>query len=257
MLIVVGLVIVSVTALISSKYIKNNQQLVETEVISNYQPETSVNPDETQSIPEEKPAENKPTPAPEPATEWPVTYSLDQSSSLTVVVNKKHKLPSNYVPTLVAVAGGNMRPEAASELQKLLSDATSAGVPMSILSSYRSYSTQVSTYNKWVSQDGQVAADTYSARPGHSEHQTGLAVDLGNGTCSLEICFGDTPAGKWLASNAKNYGFIIRYPSGKQTETGYQYEPWHLRFVGTDVANAIKNSGKTLDQYYNIEAGDY
>jgi D-alanyl-D-alanine carboxypeptidase len=175
-------------------------------------------------------------------------------------VNKKHKLPSDYVPSVSTASGATMRPEAIDALKNLLADAQNTGVPMKVLSSYRSYSTQVSTYNRWVNQSGQDAADTFSARPGHSEHQLGLAVDLGeldSTTCDLETCFGNTPAGNWLASNAQNYGFIIRYPSGKQTETGYQYEPWHLRYVGAEVAIAIKNSSQTLDQYYGVEAGGY
>jgi zinc D-Ala-D-Ala carboxypeptidase len=228
--------------------------------VSEAQPETEPE-DIAEEIIEKPVATPAPTPVTKPAdkpkTQWPVVLSASEASSLQVVVNKKHKLPTDYVPTLTSVAGGSMRPEAAGALAKLLSAATSNSVPMVILSSYRSYSTQVSTYNRWVQQSGQAAADTFSARPGHSEHQTGLAVDLGNGTCNLESCFGSTTAGQWLASNAHSYGFIIRYPSGKQAKTGYQYEPWHLRYVGTEVATAIKNSGQTLDQYYNKPAGDY
>lgn len=254
-LIMIGLIIIGVTALISNKYIKNNQVIIEPEVSSNYKPDELVKTEEAQVVQQE--TEVKPVEKPRITTEWPIIYSSEQANSLTVVVNKKHKLPSDYVPSLISVAGGSMRPEAANELEKLLSAANSEGVPMSIISSYRSYNTQVSTYNKWVQQSGQAAADTFSARPGHSEHQTGLAVDLGNGTCNLEICFGDTPAGNWLASNAQNYGFIIRYPEGKQAETGYQYEPWHIRFIGINEAKAVANSGQTLDQYYSVEAGDY
>lgn len=256
-LITIGLVITGVTGLISSKFIKNNQQVIEPEVTSNYQPKEAENPVEIQPIPEEKPAQTKPVPAPEPASQWPIIYTNAESSSLTVVVNKKHKLPSEYEPSLKSASGAQLRPEAADALGTLLQDASTAGVPVSVLSSYRSYSTQVSTYNKWVSQSGQAAADTFSARPGHSEHQLGLAVDLGNGICNLETCFGNTAAGQWLAANAHRYGFIIRYPEGKQTETGYQYEPWHLRYVGLDVASSISNGGQTLDQYYSVEAGGY
>lgn len=190
---------------------------------------------------------------------YPVQLTVEQATSLTVVVNKKHKLPENYVPTTVSVAGGKMRQEAATELQKLLDAANSSGNNLKIISSYRSYLTQVSTYNGYVNQYGQAQADTFSARPGHSEHQTGLAVDLGNtdGSCALEICFANTLGGEWLAVNAENYGFIIRYPEGKETDTGYQFEPWHLRFVGIDTAKAIVASGKTLDQYFDVIAGEY
>lgn len=190
---------------------------------------------------------------------YPVQLSIEQATAINVVVNKKHKLPDNYVPTLTAVAGGQMRAEAATELNKLLDAATAAGNKLMIISSYRSYYTQVSTYNGYATQYGQTQADTFSARPGHSEHQTGLAVDLGNndGSCSLEICFGDTAGGLWLATNAANYGFIIRYPEGKELDTGFQYEPWHIRFLGVDIAKAVVASGKTFDQYMNVVAGGY
>ena len=149
-----------------------------------------------------------------------------------------------------------MRPEAANSLTELLETAENAGVPMQVLSSYRSYQTQVNTYNNYVNQYGRAEADTFSARPGHSEHQTGLAADLGNGTCNLETCFGNTAAGKWLAAHAHEYGFIVRYEEGKDSVTGYQYEPWHIRYVG-DAASSIVNSGKTMDEYYNVPAGGY
>jgi len=228
--------------------------------------ETTVEEQKTEEIITIKPAETTPavvekkiTPPPvaEPSPEWPVILTNTEATSLTVVINKKHKLPSDYVPELTDVTGGKMRPEAAQALTSLLYKADEAGVSMSVLSSYRSYSTQVSTYNKWVSQSGKAVADTFSARPGHSEHQLGLAADLGNGTCNLETCFGNTAAGKWLANIAQDYGFIIRYPAGSDGATGYQYEPWHLRYVGVETAKAIVASGQTMDQYYGIPAGDY
>jgi len=190
---------------------------------------------------------------------YPVQLTIEQAQAINVVVNKKHKLPDNYAPTLTAVAGGQMRPEAASELRKLLNAATATGIKLMIISSYRSFNTQVSTYDGWVTQYGQTRADTFSARPGFSEHQTGLGVDLGNndGSCALEICFGDSTAGLWLASNASNYGFIIRYPEGKEAETGYQYEPWHIRYLGVDTAKDVVETGKTFDQYMNVVAGEY
>lgn len=198
----------------------------------------------------------KPT---DPTPAWPVNLADEQANSLTVVVNKKHKLPPDYIPSLKSVAGGQMRPEAADKLTQLLADASEAGLSIKIVSSYRSYSTQTSVYNNYVKQHGQTEADTFSARPGHSEHQTGLAVDLGNtdGSCQLETCFGDSAAGKWLAAHASDYGYIIRYEKGKDNNTGYQYEPWHLRFVGVTVAQAVVASGKTLDEYYGVPAGDY
>ena len=198
-------------------------------------------------------------PVVEPVSKWPITYSSSEASSITVVVNKKHKLPSTYVPDLTGVTGGQMRPEAAQAMTSLLFKANEASVGMKIISSYRSYNTQVTTYQKWVNQQGQAEADRGSARPGHSEHQTGLAADLGNpdGSCNLLACFGTGAQGIWLANNAHTYGFIIRYPDSKESLTGYQYEPWHVRYVGVDAATAVYQSGQTLDQYYGVEAGGY
>ena len=105
-------------------------------------------------------------------------------------------------------------------------------------------------YSNYVKTYGQAAADTFSAKPGHSEHQTGLAVDLTTADqyCRLERCFGDTAAGKWLAANTPAYGFILRYPDGKEAATGYTYEPWHFRYVGPEFAKALVESGLTLDE---------
>lgn len=204
-----------------------------------------------------------PTPAPAPApTPTPPSvpqgfskqqYSTSDPTSIWVVVNKKRPLPQSYIPgDLTSVAGGQMRTEAAGALQTLLTASKQAGVPMQIISSYRSYATQSSTYNNYVAQDGVAQADTYSARPGHSEHQSGLAVDLGNGTCNLEICFGDTAAGKWLASNAYQYGFIVRYKNGATPITGYQYEPWHIRYVGKSLAAELQKSGQTMEEFFGL-----
>lgn len=208
--------------------------------------------------PVDKPATATPSPAPE-ESKWPVQLSDAEAGSITVIVNKKHKLPSSYAPSLSSVAGGQLRPEAASAFNNLLVAAKSSGLSsMKYVSGYRSYSTQQSLYNNYVARDGQAAADTYSARPGHSEHQTGLAVDVGNGGgCDLEICFADTAEGKWVASNAYKYGFVVRYPKGKESTTGYQYEPWHLRYLGVAEAAAVYNSGKTLEEYYGVTGGDY
>ncbi len=194
-----------------------------------------------------------PAPTPEPVKPTPTPASVSDPSSLTAVINKQRPLPAGYVPpNLVAVAGGTVRSEAATNLNQLLQDAQSAGVGMKIISSYRSYATQQSTYNGWVARDGVAQADTYSARPGYSEHQTGLAIDLGNGTCDLEICFGTTASGIWLKNNAPKYGFVIRYPQGKTSVTGYQYEPWHIRYIGSNYARQVGDL--TLEEYFKLPA---
>ncbi len=254
---VVGVLMILGTAIASNALINTDEKVYEPNVVSNYQPEPEVDNEVVLDDNYETP---KPASEPEQQTpQWPITYSLEEANSLTVVVNKKHRLPSNYVPSLVTVGGGQIRPEASSDLQRLLNDASSAGAPMNIISSYRSYQTQVSTYQYWVDLNGQTQADRESARPGHSEHQTGLTVDMGNpdGSCRLVACFGDGAAGKWLAANAYKYGFIVRYPPNSESLTGYIYEPWHIRYLGVDVATAVYNSGLTLDQYYGVEAGGY
>lgn len=179
-------------------------------------------------------------------------YSLSDPESIWVVVNKGRVLPSNYEPQLSANL--TLRPDAASALSQLLDAAKQTSYYLTLYSGYRSYSNQTVTYNGYVKTDGVAKADTYSARPGHSEHQTGLAGDLSvaNGQCNLQICFGALPEGQWLAANAYKYGFIIRYQKGQENLTGYQYEPWHVRFVGKDLAGQINQTGQTLEQFFGL-----
>lgn len=200
-------------------------------------------------------------PAPEPVK--PAAFnksqlSLTDPSSIWVVANKVRPLqPKEYAPSdLVSVGNGHqMRSEAATAFIKLQSSARSAGHAISAQSGYRSYNTQVATYNRWVSELGQAEADRQSARPGHSEHQTGLALDVGGGGCNIEECFGGTAGGKWVAAHAHEYGFIIRYPQGKEHITGYLYEPWHLRYVGTALATEMKRVGiQTMEEFFGLRA---
>lgn len=157
-----------------------------------------------------------------------------------LLVNKKHAIPRDF---------GGYNDEAYQALVRLQNDAYALGYDMSLLSGYRSYDYQKQLYESYVARDGQAAADRYSARPGTSEHQTGLAFDV----ASLEQSFGQSEAGIWLANHAHEYGFIIRYPQGKEHITGYMYEPWHIRYLGYDVANDVYASGLTLEEYL----GDY
>ncbi|MEH7225023.1 D-alanyl-D-alanine carboxypeptidase family protein [Bacillus sp. JJ1566] len=160
-----------------------------------------------------------------------------------LIVNKVHSLPSTYNP------GENT--EARSAFEAMKADAKKQGLTLSAFSTYRSYSYQSTLYNRYVSNYGQTAADTFSAKPGKSEHQTGLAFDIGGSNSSLwaEDDFAYTSEGKWLASNAQYYGFILRYPQGKEHITGYKYEPWHFRYVGVNLAKSITQSGLTLEEY--------
>jgi zinc D-Ala-D-Ala carboxypeptidase len=188
-------------------------------------------------------------------------YDLDTASSLQVVVNKHRQLsPTGYVPApLVAVQGERLRLQAADAYKQFAKAAKAAGVNVLPISGYRSFSQQTSLYDSYVRQYGQATADTLAARPGYSEHQTGLAMDIGNasGTCALQACFANTPAGKWAAQHGWEYGFIIRYPAGAGATTGYTYEPWHLRYVGQDLARNITGT-TTLEGYFGLEpAPDY
>ncbi len=183
-------------------------------------------------------------------------YSKDDVTSIWVVVNKQRPLnPKSYAPNdLVSVGGGQqMRTEASTALMKLTAAAKADGLTISPLSGYRSYNTQVSVYNNEVATNGQTVADTQSARPGTSEHQTGLAIDVGGGGCGVEDCFGNTAQGKWVATNAYKYGFIIRYTAGKEAVTGYRAEPWHIRYIGTALSTEMKTQNiTTLEEFFGL-----
>lgn len=182
--------------------------------------------------------------------------SNDDPASTWVVVNKNRALnPLAFEPSDLVNVGNNqqLRKEAAAALAIMILDAKNQGLAIAPLSGYRSYATQVSVYNKEVAANGQTVADTESAKPGYSEHQTGLAVDVGGGGCGIEDCFGTTAEGKWLAVNAHKYGFIIRYQTGKEAVTGYRAEPWHIRYIGTELSEEMhKQNATTLEEYFNL-----
>lgn len=190
-------------------------------------------------------------------------YSLP--SSLWVVVNKDYPLSDQqYIPAdLTLITTVPTRPDKTSDersmrqivlpsLESMFTDAKTAGFDLMIGSGFRSYTTQAMYFNNYVKASGEAAANLYSAKPGQSEHQTGLSLDIALTTkeCYLDTCFGTTTAGKWLAEHSIDYGFILRYPSDKTAVTKYQYEPWHFRYVGTDLAKALHDSKLTLDEAY-------
>ena len=154
-----------------------------------------------------------------------------------------------------------LRAETATALEAMAAAAKQDGIHLMLASGYRSYNLQKTVYNRNVAQLGQAKADTESARPGHSEHQTGLVADLEplDRSCEIQACFADTPEGKWLAAHAHEHGFIIRYPEGKQAETGYIYEPWHVRYVGKSLSAELhKTPQATLEAFFGLEkAGNY
>ncbi|MDO4898085.1 MAG: M15 family metallopeptidase [Rothia sp. (in: high G+C Gram-positive bacteria)] len=194
--------------------------------------------------------------SPDPSPSTPV--DIDSASSLTVLVNKTRPLPPiTYAPgDLVTVSGVQLRADAAAAAERMFADAAAQGVQMSALSGYRSYEQQVQTYNAWVAAYGQDQADVASARPGYSEHQTGLALDIGtDGSCDLQVCFKDTDAAVWAAQHAQDYGFVLRYPWWHHETTGYWYESWHFRYVGVEEAKALKSSGlETLEEFWGADA---
>lgn len=180
-------------------------------------------------------------------------------SAIDVLVNKQHCIqPLTFVPNdLTSSQGAILSAKAIAAFKKLYAAAAAAGQPFYVTSSYRSYDKQVATYNRWIATSGQAEADTYSARPGYSEHQTGLAFDVAATGCTLN-CFGSTPQYQWLQKHAADYGFIQRYHTGHELVTGYKAEEWHYRYVGVEVAKDMRVKGvKTLEEYWNMSGGDY
>jgi D-alanyl-D-alanine dipeptidase len=175
-----------------------------------------------------------------------------------LIANKTYALADNFVPENTYKSAVGVSSQCATCINKtaysawldMKSDAASLGLNIWIQSGYRPYSTQVTLYNNYVARDGKDAADTYSSRPGHSEHQTGLSFDLN----SISDAFANTKEGKWVNENAYLYGFIIRFPKGSEDKTGYKYESWHLRYVGTDLAKKLYNNGNwiSLEEYFGI-----
>lgn len=157
-----------------------------------------------------------------------------------LIANKTYSLPADYDP--------GMSEEALAAFEEMKADAEKEDLYLENSSDYRSYYDQESIYNRYVESDGVELADTYSSRPGHSDHQTGLAIDLN----SIDDSFGDTPESDWVAENAHKYGFIIRFPEGKEKYTGYQYEPWHIRYLGIDKATEVYESGLSLEEFLGI-----
>ena len=173
-------------------------------------------------------------------------YSVQGKYDEIVIANKHYPLSKDYNP------GEN--PTAKAELLKLIAAMQEAGFPISDhYSGFRSYETQTQLYQDYVNKDGKAEADRYSARPGYSEHQTGLAFDLIGTDGDLVT---EEKAAQWLLDHAADYGFVVRYLKGKEKETGYMAEEWHLRYVGKE-AKDIAASGLSLEEYYGFEGGDY
>jgi zinc D-Ala-D-Ala carboxypeptidase len=194
-------------------------------------------------------------------------HSLTDPASPWVVVNKHRALsPASYVPAdlvqprvRLAVSGeaALLNSTTAAAAEKMFAAAAADGATLTLASGYRSFATQTSTYGSYVSSQGQAEADTVSARPGYSEHQTGWSFDIGDGggACGFQPCFAEQPAAVWARDNAHRFGFVVRYPWMFHAITGYYYEPWHLRFIGPEAATDMKSRGiATLEEYFGLEA---
>lgn len=183
------------------------------------------------------------------------------------LVDKNHALAEDYVPSdLVTVSvrvvnenGANQLRQIASQaLTNLFESADNNGHTLYADSGYRSYSTQSGLFSAYVERSGEAEANRYSARPGHSEHQTGLTMDVTSDEVGRQLVqsFGETAEGIWVAENAHKYGFIVSYPEDKENVTGYMYEPWHLRFLGISLATEIYESGLTYQEYLSERGFD-
>jgi len=192
----------------------------------------------------------------------PVVTNAD---SITVIVNKERNLPASYEPAdlirpdVAFSSSGDrekhyLRQEAAEALEALFAAAAEDGIELVAVSGYRSFETQARIFEYNVRSNGgdEELANRWSARPGQSEHQTGLAMDVSaeSVSCALETDFAEAPEGQWLAANTHRFGFVIRYPQGKENITGYGYEPWHIRYVGETVAQQVTEAGLTLEEYF-------
>ncbi|KWX76248.1 M15 family metallopeptidase [Paenibacillus jilunlii] len=216
-------------------------------------------------------AKPSPTPTDKPSdsdhsgsTDPEAELTAAEPDSMAAMINKQYKLPDGYKPADLVypdvpfifsekIEKRMLRKAAADALEEMFAGALKDGVHLAGVSGFRSEATQTRLFNNYVKRDGEEKARTYSAVPGHSEHQTGLAIDLSgtDGKCAAESCFAGTEEANWLAAHAAEYGFIIRYPEGKQAITGYMYEPWHVRYVGKDIAASIAERGITLEEYYD------
>ncbi len=208
------------------------------------------------------------TPTPEPTIDPETDDRFFNTDSLLVVANKKHKLPDGYEPADLTTPNvemryntWTMRAEASAALEQMFNAAAQEDIHLVMGSGYRSEAFQKVLYDNYVNRDGVEKADTYSSRPGYSDHQTGLATDLCGQDSNYDLTqkFEETAEGQWLRVHAHEYGFIMRYPKDKDEITGYKYEPWHFRYVGVETATAIYNVDEfcSFEEYFHISGGGY
>lgn len=191
----------------------------------------------------------------------PAPKVCPQGNSYHMIINKTQSVSKDFVPSTLKVPNVKfsfsgyhekklLEANAAKALEEMFNGALQEGISLTAVSGYRSYSRQSTLYNNYVARDGKEKADTYSARPGTSEHQSGLAMDISSASNSynLNAHFGNTKEGIWIKDHAHKYGFIIRYPKNKESITGYIYEPWHVRYVGTDLSTYLYTNDLALEE---------
>lgn len=220
---------------------QNDEQSTSNSVESSDQPATEQPSSTPPVIPAQEKLENGYIIGQQPPTEPTIVNGV-------LIANKKYPLPASY--------NKGEDPNARAAFEKMATAAKAEGIELVAFSGFRSYEYQKTLYDRYVSRDGKDAADRYSARPGHSEHQTGLAFDIGEKDREdlwLTSDFGETKAGQWLAQNSHKFGFILRYPKGKESITGFMHESWHFRYLGEDLAAKVYEAGVTLEEYLGIQ----
>ncbi|WP_102274898.1 M15 family metallopeptidase [Cytobacillus massiliigabonensis] len=245
---------------------KNNESESSVNVIDK-EAEKNIEEEKNQPVEQSQPEENVPTLEAAFFNDVKVVNGknvIQNPTNSMVLVNKEFSLPDGYTPEdlvrpNVLFSFGNqdiekayMRKEAAKALETMFAEAKKQGIHLFAVSGYRSYDRQTQVYSAEINKYGAEKAAKAVAVPGTSEHQTGLTMDLSSQSAKFELSeqFGETAEGKWIAANAHHYGFILRYPKGKEGITGYKYEPWHFRFVGKEAAAIIYKNGWTLEEYF-------
>lgn len=237
-------------ALIIAIFVVTNYKNNQVDVASNHDEPSTEQKEKKQSAVEEPKASEEPEVKPDKNGYIPNQTLPTEPTFIKgiLLANKKYPLPSTFAP--------EENVEGRVALDKMLAAAKQQGFNLVAFSGYRSFDYQTTLYNNYVKRDGIDAADRYSARPGYSEHQTGLAFDIGEkGKENLWLTdeFGETPAGQWLVAHADEYGFILRFPQNKEHITGYMYESWHFRYVGTEIAKEIKKQDISLEEYLGVD----
>ncbi|MGN0621202.1 MAG: D-alanyl-D-alanine carboxypeptidase family protein [Porcipelethomonas sp.] len=240
--ILTGIIILTAVLIISGKDDgkKSESSLSGTEPVT---AEATVPSDESSANETEAPTEEET----EATVSGSPKYEIVNEDGLTyvdgiLIANKTYSLPADYDP--------GVDPEALEAFERMQADAAAEGLDIYISSDYRSYYDQERIYQGYCEYDDPEVVDTYSSRPGHSDHQTGLTFDLN----TIDDSFGYTPESDWVSANCYKYGFIIRYPENKEEYTGYQYEPWHIRYIGVEKAAEVYESGLSLEEFLGIDS---